>query len=89
MLYSRRKWRNRFWLWLARRMPGELAYWCVVRLWDHAIDYAIAIDDACSLLEMPVLKMMLSWHKRPISPEEAFKLTKGAEHPLRDGVWKL
>ena len=88
MLYNRRKWRNRCWLWLARRMPGELAYWCVVRLWDHAIDNAMRTKDP-DLFGMTVVKMMLSWDERPISPEDAFKLTKGAEHPLRDGVWKL
>lgn len=30
------KWRIDLWLWIARRVPWELAYWCTIVVFAHA-----------------------------------------------------
>ena len=59
-MHSRLEARHRFWLWLAYRMPRELAYWCAVRIWDHAIKKA-AKDEY--LFDMTVIDMMIRWER--------------------------
>jgi hypothetical protein len=47
---------EKFWMWLAWRLPRPLAYWCAIRVNVHATQGPFSNQEVPALLAMDALK---------------------------------